>query len=255
MNLYMDSSCSQQYRSQAQKIRVITETWTGENVFCPCCGNPKIVHFPNNQPVADFYCPNCMEEYELKCKAGNIGTTVVDGAYHTMIHRINSENNPHFLFMQYNKAEMSVSDLLFVPKYFVTPDIIEKRKPLPATAKRAGWIGCKINIGNIPESGKIFLIKKKDSASPEDVVRKLRQISFVSYYGHESRGWLLSVLKCVEKMDTVFTLSQLYNYLDILEKEYPNNKHVKEKMRQQLQILRDKGILLFLGNGNYRKLI
>ena len=36
---------------------------------------------------------------------------------------------------------------------------------------------------------------------------------------------------------------------------WSNNKikHIKEKIRQQLQVLRDKGLIEFLGNGHYRK--
>jgi hypothetical protein len=36
------------------------------------------------------------------------------------------------------------------------------------------------------------------------------------------------------------------------EPHLPDNKHVKEKMRQQLQVLRDNGFLEFLDRGRYR---
>jgi len=36
--------------------------------------------------------------------------------------------------------------------------------------------------------------------------------------------------------------------------KYPNNNFIKDKIRQQLQLLRDKGILEFTSRGNYRKL-
>ena len=41
-----------------------------------------------------------------------------------------------------------------VPKHFFVPDIIEKRKPLAETARRAGWIGCNIVLKNIPNEGR-----------------------------------------------------------------------------------------------------
>ena len=35
--------------------------------------NLDIDKYPNNQPVADFYCSNCKEEYELKSKQDSVG--------------------------------------------------------------------------------------------------------------------------------------------------------------------------------------
>ena len=36
---------------------------------------------------------------------------------------------------------------------------------------------------------------------------------------------------------------------------YPDNRHVREKLRQQLQRLRDLGLIAFLGSGHYEKLV
>lgn len=72
MNLKMEISATEQYHSNSQKIRVITENWMGKNMYCPYCGNTYINHFENNKPVADFFCPSCKEEYELKSKNGPI---------------------------------------------------------------------------------------------------------------------------------------------------------------------------------------
>jgi len=37
-----------------------------------------------------------------------------------------------------------------------------------------------------------------------------------------------------------------------LRKKYPDNQHIKDKVRQQLQVLRDRGYLEFTSRGNYR---
>jgi type II restriction enzyme len=37
-----------------------------------------------------------------------------------------------------------------------------------------------------------------------------------------------------------------------LEKLHPDNRHVKDKIRQQLQALRDAGLLLHIGRGEWR---
>ena len=39
MNLQMDGRKADNYSSNAQKIRVITEDWVNNNMFCPYCGN------------------------------------------------------------------------------------------------------------------------------------------------------------------------------------------------------------------------
>lgn len=55
------------YKNPSQKIRVISEAWTEEEIFCPNCGG-KLEHKKNNSPVGDFKCIKCNEEFELKTK-------------------------------------------------------------------------------------------------------------------------------------------------------------------------------------------
>ncbi len=49
-----------------------------------------------------------------------------------------------------------------------------------------------------------------------------------------------------------FTLADVYAHAGSLAKLHPNNRHVRDKIRQQLQVLRYLGLLAFLGDGNYR---
>jgi type II restriction enzyme len=44
----------------------------------------------------------------------------------------------------------------------------------------------------------------------------------------------------------------MYVFEEELRKKYPNNNFIKDKLRQQLQILRDRGYLEFVGRGIYR---
>ena len=103
MNLAFDNRIIENYHSGTQIARVLTENWVNENMYCPRCGNLHIKHFENNRPVADFYCPSCNNEYELKSKDGPLGHKINDGSYRRMIERITSNNNPDFLFMSYSK--------------------------------------------------------------------------------------------------------------------------------------------------------
>jgi DNA-directed RNA polymerase subunit M/transcription elongation factor TFIIS len=94
-------------RAQRGEVRVMTEEWVSRAGFCPNCGR-MLSQFGNNKPVADFHCGNCSEEYELKSKHGNVGKKIVDGAHATMIERLNSDNNPNFFFLTYDKSTLEI---------------------------------------------------------------------------------------------------------------------------------------------------
>ena len=70
MKLSFDIKLAQKYKNPSQQIRVMTEHWMGSQMYCPACGD-SIKSYENNRPVADFYCPGCKEEFELKSKKNN----------------------------------------------------------------------------------------------------------------------------------------------------------------------------------------
>lgn len=127
------------YSSGSQSARVWTERWVKDWIYRPNCGSSHIDQFPANRPVADFVCPSCAEEYELKSQKKAFGAKVLDVAFRTMSER------------------------------------------------------------------------KKE-----------------------------------------FELDDVYAFAAKLSKLYPNNRHVKQKIRQQLQFLRDRGYLDFVSRGFYR---
>lgn len=255
MDLQMQFEGIDTYHSATQRTRVLTETWVGKNLYCPRCGNAKIIHFQNNRPVADFYCEHCKNEFELKSKSGVLGEKVNDGAYDTMIDRITSNQNPDFLFMSYQKQSMTVKNLVVVPKYFFVPSIIEKRKPLSVTARRAGWVGCNILINLIPKQGFIKIIENGNAVDKEKVLLQMSQSSNLEIKDIGARGWLLDVLECVNLLPMQeFTLDDIYQFEPLLSAKHPYNHNVKPKIRQQLQYLRDKGFLDFTRRGKYRKI-
>lgn len=253
MNLNFNMKFAEGYSSNSQIARVLTENWVKENSYCPCCGANPIVEYENNRPVADFYCSKCAEEFELKSKNGKLGGIINDGAYTTMIQRITSNSNPNFFFLTYNKKN-TVDNFLIIPKQFFTPEIIIKRPPLSDTAKRAGWIGCNIDISTISSLGKIFLVNNSNIVKPELVQEAFNKTRFLREKSIESKGWTLDIINCIEKIPTKdFTLKEVYNFEKELIIKYPNNNHIKDKIRQQLQFLRDKGLIEFNGRGTYKK--
>jgi type II restriction enzyme len=241
------------YLSGSQSARTWTEQWVGKWVYCPNCGNPKITSFEANRPVADFVCASCSEEFELKSQKKPFGKRVLDGAYRTMCERLEASNNPNLLLLNYDISHLTVTNVAVVPKHFFVPEIIEERKPLAPTARRAGWVGCNILLSEIPQSGKIYLVRDGQQLPKEAVLAQWRRTLFLRTEEAEARGWLIEVMKCVEALGKLeFDLHEVYAFEDDLKAIYPNNRHVKEKIRQQLQVLRDHGYLDFVSRGYYR---
>lgn len=254
MNLSFEIKLADKYTSLSQKIRVLTEGWVYKQVFCPNCGYFEIGKYENNKPVADFFCSNCREEYELKSKQKSIGTKVVDGAYRTMIERLKDAHNPNFFLLNYNLKDLSIINFFVIPKHFFVPDIIEKRKALSKTARRAGWVGCNILLNNIPESGKIFFVKNKIVEDKNEVLKNWQKTLFLRQEKEiAEKSWLLDIMHSIEKIrKQEFELKDIYGFEQELSKLHPENKHIKDKIRQQLQVLRDKGYLDFISRGVYK---
>ncbi|TAL17016.1 restriction endonuclease [bacterium] len=246
-----DRKLADAYTSNSQKIRVLSEAWVSSEIYCPNCGTGVDSH-RNNRPVADFYCAKCSEDFELKSKKNSSGSRIVDGAYDTMIKRLQGDDNPNFFLLNYSPVNYEVLNFAVVPKHFFTPEIIEKRKPLSPAAKRGAWVGCNILINNIPHAGKIFYVKDRQIQPTEKVLENWKKTLFLRDE-KETKGWIVDVMNCLDKIDkTEFNLQDVYSYELFLQQKHPDNRHVKDKIRQQLQFLRDKGYLEFVSKGSYR---
>ena len=253
MDLSLNTELSDRYTSSSQRVRILTEDWVDKQIYCPNCGQSSVSKYENNRPVADFFCSSCLEEYELKSKKNSVGTKIVDGAYRTMIERLQSANNPNFFLLNYNPQNLSVLNFFVVPKHFFVPTIIEKREALSQTARRAGWVGCNILLHGIPQIGRIFFVKNRLVEPKEKVIANWQKTLFLREEKEASaRGWLLDVMRVIEHIcRDEFTLEDVYKFAEELSRLHPENNHIKDKIRQQMQILRDKGYLEFIGRGVY----
>lgn len=255
MDLHLNRELAAKYRSKSQIARVLTEAWISDNMYCPRCGNDKIEHFPNNKKVADFFCPKCGSAYEMKSKSGSMGRKIANGAYDTFVQRITSNTSPDFLILNYSTEKLCIKNLWFIPKHFFVPNIVEKRKPLPNTARRAGWIGCNIYFDKIPKQGQIGIICNRIPIAKNDVIAQVQDMSFFDTDNISTRSWIVDILYCINKIPkTIFSLEDVYQFESWLASQHPANHNIRPKVRQQLQILRDNNIIEFLGNGLYKKL-
>jgi type II restriction enzyme len=246
---------SARYKSNSQLARVITEAWFDQNMYCPACNNDSLSQYHANKPVKDFYCQKCDEAFQLKAQSGKIRDRVLDGAFRTMLKALKVNDAPSFAILVYDKSSWLLDNLMFIPNYFFTLSSIEKRKPLSKAAKRHGYVGCNINIGAIPKIAHIYAIRDQKMLSRSDVVASWNKISFMgNVRDYKARGWTSDVLKTIDNIpQREFNLADCYKFETELSGLHPENNNVRPKIRQQLQVLRDKGLLEFLGRGEYRK--
>ena len=255
MDLHLDENLGIDYHSNTQKARVITEGWTKDNLYCPICGEPHLTQFEASRPVADFYCEKCGAEFEQKSiekYPSRLPKKINGSAYSAMTRRLASDNNPHLLLL-YHKDE-KVNNLILVPKHFFTTSVVTERNPTWPKGRSTPWIGSYILLENIPESGIIYLVKNGVEEDPSKVLALYRRTRPLISTDLNKRGWILDVLKCVETIPAdSFTLHDVYAFADDLIKKHPGNNHINDKIRQQLQILRDKGFIEFVARGKYKK--
>jgi type II restriction enzyme len=203
--------------------------------------------------VVDFICPECNEAYQLKSQSHPFGNRVMNSAYEPKIEAIRAGTIPNFLFLRYDPRVLKVSDLFLVPKHFTSQSIIERRKPLSDRARRQGWVGSNILLGYLPADARIPIVENGREVSKTTVRGLWNQFLFLRKQSVYSRSWLADVLACVRQLGKeTFTLAEVYTFEGRLADLHPRNKHIRPKIRQQLQVLRDYGIVEFLGKGIYR---
>ena len=68
-------------------------------------------------------------------------------------------------------------------------------------------------------------------------------------------SWKKDVFECLLGFDSdTFSLEEVYSFEKKLKRLHPSNQNVKPKIRQQLQYLRDIGLIEFIKPGLYKKL-
>ena len=241
------------YTSGSQRAKAWTEQWVADWAYCPNCGNARITALPPNLPVADFYCTRCQDQFELKSHKKPFGPKVADGAFFTKLERLRSDTNPNLILVNYDLAGLTVRDVSVVPKHFFVPEIVEQRKPLAATARRAGWVGSNILLGRVPQAGRISVVRDGEAIAKDVVLQHWQRTLFLRNESLDARGWLLDVMNCIESLRrSEFDIDDAYSFEHSLSRKYPNNNNVRPKIRQQLQFLRDAGYLEFTSRGRYR---
>ncbi len=163
------------------------------------------------------------------------------------------DRTPNLYVLHYDLAEWAVRTVILIPRFALALSAVERRKPLAPTARRAGWVGCNILLDKIPGDARIAVIeagKPLAKQAVRDAYERLRPLEKLKV---EKRGWTLDVLQAARSLGKKeFDLTEIYSRDEELSRLHPNNFHVRDKIRQQLQVLRDLGLVEFLGGGSYR---
>jgi type II restriction enzyme len=250
MNLAMPSSLAAAYKSPAQRARVITQGWAASNLFCPNCPAPELAATPENTQAVDYVCSRCGSPFQLKGKSSTIGAKIVDAAWEAMMRAIREDRTPSLFLLHYEPTAWLVRNLILVPHFVFTASAVEKRRPLTATARRAGWVGCNIVLRNIPNGAKIGVVIDGAAVTPAKVRQQFARLRPLKELSVKERGWTLDVLRVVQSLGKKeFKTSDMYEYVRHFEELHPDNRHVRDKIRQQLQVLRDRGFLAQVERG------
>lgn len=251
MNLQCEVELASGYRSASQIARILSEHWCTRELYCPACDSDRLTGSKPNTPAVDFECAKCAQPFQLKSLSHWNPRKVVDAGYEAMLRAIRADRTPNLLLLHYSKS-WAVQNLLLVPKMFFTQSVIEKRKPLGPNARRAGWIGCNILLGEIPSDGKILMISGGVPVRKNRVREEFSRVKQLAELPPSLRGWTLDVLRAVRQLGkSEFALQDVYAFEPQLKALHPNNQNVRPKIRQQLQVLRDAGLLRFGRKGNY----
>jgi len=251
MNLQCRIELSRAYKAGSQIARVLSEDWCGRELFCAACDSKRLLPSRVNTPAVDFVCPVCDQPFQLKSLKSWNQKKIVDAGYESMLRAIRSDRVPNLLILQYSD-DWLVRNLLLVPSVFFSETVIEKRPPLASNARRAGWVGCNILLDRIPQDGKIPIVSDGSTVAERQVREEFSRVRKLADVPPSIRGWTLDVLTTIRRLGKErFTLQELYQLEPYLQRIHPRNQNVRPKMRQQLQVLRDLGLVEFIGPGNY----
>lgn len=249
----MPSDLAMRYKSRAQQARVVTEAWGRTELFCANCDSGSLAETPANHRAIDFICPRCAAVFQLKAKHGTIGATISDGAFSAMLAAIRADRTPNLLVMRYDWPAWRVEDLILIPNFAFPESALIKRQPLGDRARRAGWVGCNICLRRIPQEARIAVVCGRKSVPSATVRANYERLKPLREIKAQERGWTLDVLNAVRRLGKVeFTTAEAYSFAHELEQLHPDNRHVRDKIRQQLQLLRDSGLLVHVERGRWR---
>ncbi|MBN2020307.1 MAG: NgoFVII family restriction endonuclease [Sedimentisphaerales bacterium] len=112
-------------------------------------------------------------------------------------------------------------------------------------------------LAKVPKEKKVKFEKSEKELFPQKIYEPEDDLydAGVETITNTLSGWRLDVFNTVAKIPlNIFKLDSVYAFKKRLHELHPENLNVEAKIRQQLQELRDLGLVEFMGKGAYRKL-
>jgi type II restriction enzyme len=230
----------------SQPGRVVPEFWGEQNLYCPNCSSPKLERLTPLAEASDLGCPKCKFRFHIRGQKARFGHTLVDGAYDVAMRSIRSEDGVSYFFVHYDLATWAVRDVLLVPHFAISPSAI---------VKRARGKDCSFALDRIPPDARITIVTTISPSGAgdtecimisrvEEVREKFRRLKPLADIPASRRGWALDVLNVVRRLrKDEFTSADVYAHARELKQLRPGKGDVRNKIRQQLHVLRDAGLL------------
>ena len=136
------------YASRSQVARVAIETWAARNVVCWRCSG-ALIPAPPNAHLLDAICANGAHEVQIKAFSGIAGDHITGAAFEPIRKRLVEAALPDYLLISYDRPREVVVLAEYVDGETIVQERVASRRPLAATARRAGWVGSVIDLENL----------------------------------------------------------------------------------------------------------
>lgn len=111
------------------------------------CNQVALQKYKTNEKSKDVKCENCASELQIKAtkatKKKQSCLKLLGAEYKTTCASIKEQNVHYLVFLYTEKGEsFEINDIVFIHREHINDGCVIPRKPLSATARRAGWQGC-----------------------------------------------------------------------------------------------------------------
>jgi len=252
MNISMPAQLALLYKGPTQQTRVVSEAWGRDNLYCPNCESPSLRPTPPSTPVIDYSCPKCSLPFQLKSRSRPLGNSIRDAAYTAMLRAIEQNGTPNLYALHYDRSSWRVRNLILIPHFALTRSAIQPTKPTRPKTRPSDWVGCNIILTNLPPDARISLISDGIPTLPHQVRESFRRLKPLKELPPQERGWTLDVLRVVRALNKrEFSNGDVYAFETHLASLHPKNFTVRDQIRKQLQVLRDRGFLIQRRRGTW----
>lgn len=130
--------------SEKQRIGDLGEKFVAKRMSClRCKRSGSIKQLPTNFKCADLICDFCGATSQVKTyqqESPGLPSSILGAAWAPQKERMESGIYHPLWLVRLGKSQR-VKEVWLIPSELQSPEMFIKRKPLPATAKRAGWQG------------------------------------------------------------------------------------------------------------------